>query len=87
MIDGGTTTLQMCPHLDGLDLQVLTKRLSQLQADSEKKKSHLSEYDRSGKGLGAHTHATRAATAPHAARLRLPRRSALALTAGAARPR
>ena len=24
MIDGGSTTLQMCPHLDGLSLQVLT---------------------------------------------------------------
>ena len=27
MIDGGTTTLQMCPYLDGLDLQVLTNSL------------------------------------------------------------
>ena len=27
MVDGGTTTLQMCPHLDGLDLQVLTNSL------------------------------------------------------------
>lgn len=27
MIDGGTTTLQMCPHLDGLDCQVLTNSL------------------------------------------------------------
>lgn len=27
MIDGGTTTLQMCQHLDGLDLQVLTNSL------------------------------------------------------------
>lgn len=27
MLDGGTTTLQMCPHLDGLDLQVLTNSL------------------------------------------------------------
>ena len=27
MIDGGSTTLQMCPHLDGLDLQVLTNSL------------------------------------------------------------
>lgn len=27
MIDGGTTTLQMCPHLAGLDLQVLTNSL------------------------------------------------------------
>lgn len=27
MIDGGTTTLQMCPHLDGLCLQVLTNSL------------------------------------------------------------
>jgi DeoR family ulaG and ulaABCDEF operon transcriptional repressor len=27
MIDGGTTTLQMCPHLAGLDLQVLTGSL------------------------------------------------------------
>lgn len=27
MLDGGTTTLQMCPHLDGLGLQVLTNSL------------------------------------------------------------
>lgn len=27
MIDGGSTTLQMCPYLDGLDLQVLTNSL------------------------------------------------------------
>jgi DeoR family ulaG and ulaABCDEF operon transcriptional repressor len=27
MIDGGTTTLQMCPHLAGLDLQILTNSL------------------------------------------------------------
>lgn len=27
MIDGGTTTLQMCPHLERLDLQVLTNSL------------------------------------------------------------
>jgi DeoR family ulaG and ulaABCDEF operon transcriptional repressor len=27
MIDGGTTTLQMCPHLAGLGLQVLTNSL------------------------------------------------------------
>jgi DeoR family ulaG and ulaABCDEF operon transcriptional repressor len=27
MMDGGTTTLQMCPHLAGLDLQVLTNSL------------------------------------------------------------
>ena len=27
MIDGGSTTLQMCPHLAGLDLQVLTNSL------------------------------------------------------------
>src|ERR1700755_2045071 len=27
MIDGGSTTLQMCPHLAGLDLQVLTHSL------------------------------------------------------------
>lgn len=27
MIDGGSTTLQMCPHLSGLDLQVLTNSL------------------------------------------------------------
>jgi DeoR family transcriptional regulator, ulaG and ulaABCDEF operon transcriptional repressor len=27
MVDGGTTTLQMCPHLEGLDLQVLTNSL------------------------------------------------------------
>eukprot|EP00793_Prasinoderma_coloniale_P004296 PRCOL_00000056-RA len=28
------------------DLQVLTKRLSQLQAESDKKRAHLLEYDR-----------------------------------------
>jgi len=27
MIDGGTTTLQMCPHIGGLDLSVLTNSL------------------------------------------------------------
>jgi DeoR family ulaG and ulaABCDEF operon transcriptional repressor len=27
MLDGGTTTLQMCPHLEGLGLQVLTNSL------------------------------------------------------------
>eukprot|EP01037_Dinobryon_pediforme_P006405 gene6405-6471_t len=27
MIDGGTTTLQICPHLDGLDCQILTNSL------------------------------------------------------------
>jgi DeoR family ulaG and ulaABCDEF operon transcriptional repressor len=27
MVDGGTTTFQMCPHLEGLDLQVLTNSL------------------------------------------------------------
>lgn len=27
MIDGGSTTLMMCPHLEGLDLQVLTNSL------------------------------------------------------------
>lgn len=27
MIDGGSTTLQMCPHLSGLELQVLTNSL------------------------------------------------------------
>lgn len=27
MIDGGSTTLQMCPHLEGLSLQVLTNSL------------------------------------------------------------
>ena len=27
MIDGGTTTFQMCPHLEGLELQVLTNSL------------------------------------------------------------
>ncbi|MBV1686697.1 DeoR/GlpR family DNA-binding transcription regulator [Novosphingobium sp. G106] len=32
MIDGGTTTLQMCPHLDGLDLQVLTNSLHIIEA-------------------------------------------------------
>jgi DeoR family ulaG and ulaABCDEF operon transcriptional repressor len=32
MIDGGTTTLQMCPHLAGLDLQVLTNSLHVVNA-------------------------------------------------------
>jgi len=32
MIDGGTTTLQMCPHLAGLDLQVLTNSLHIVEA-------------------------------------------------------
>lgn len=32
MIDGGTTTLQMCPHLEGLDLQVLTNSLHIIDA-------------------------------------------------------
>jgi DeoR family ulaG and ulaABCDEF operon transcriptional repressor len=32
MIDGGTTTLQMCPHLAGLDLQVLTNSLHLVNA-------------------------------------------------------
>ena len=32
MIDGGTTTLQMCPHLAGLNLQVLTNSLHIVQA-------------------------------------------------------
>ena len=27
MLDGGSTTLQMCPHLDGLNLQVMTNSL------------------------------------------------------------
>ena len=32
MIDGGTTTLQMCPHLAGLGLQVLTNSLHIINA-------------------------------------------------------
>ena len=32
MIDGGTTTLQMCPHLAGLALQVLTNSLHIVEA-------------------------------------------------------
>jgi DeoR family ulaG and ulaABCDEF operon transcriptional repressor len=32
MIDGGSTTLQMCPHLAGLDLQVLTNSLHIIDA-------------------------------------------------------
>lgn len=32
MIDGGTTTLQMCPHLAGLDCQVLTNSLHIVEA-------------------------------------------------------
>lgn len=32
MIDGGSTTLQMCPHLEGLNLQVLTNSLHIVEA-------------------------------------------------------
>jgi DeoR family transcriptional regulator, ulaG and ulaABCDEF operon transcriptional repressor len=32
MIDGGSTTLQMCPHLNGLNLQVLTNSLHVVSA-------------------------------------------------------
>lgn len=32
MLDGGTTTLQMCPHLKGLGLQVLTNSLHIVEA-------------------------------------------------------
>jgi len=32
MIDGGSTTLQMCPHLEGLNLQVLTNSLHVVSA-------------------------------------------------------
>ena len=32
MIDGGTTTFQMCPHLEGLNLQVLTNSLYIVEA-------------------------------------------------------
>jgi len=32
MMDGGTTTLQMCPHLEGLNLQVLTNSLHIVEA-------------------------------------------------------
>jgi DeoR family ulaG and ulaABCDEF operon transcriptional repressor len=32
MVDGGTTTLQMCPHLAGLDCQVLTNSLHIINA-------------------------------------------------------
>jgi DeoR family ulaG and ulaABCDEF operon transcriptional repressor len=32
MIDGGSTTLQMCPHLEGLELQVLTNSLHVVSA-------------------------------------------------------
>ncbi len=32
IIDGGSTTLQMCPHLDGLDLQVLSNSLHIIDA-------------------------------------------------------
>lgn len=32
MIDGGSTTLQMCPHLEGLNLQVLTNSLHIISA-------------------------------------------------------
>ncbi|MCP3730259.1 DeoR/GlpR family DNA-binding transcription regulator [Sphingomonas sp. MG17] len=32
MIDGGTTTFQMCAHLDGLELQVLTSSLNIVNA-------------------------------------------------------
>jgi DeoR family ulaG and ulaABCDEF operon transcriptional repressor len=32
MIDGGSTTLQMCPHLNGMNLQVLTNSLHIINA-------------------------------------------------------
>jgi DeoR family transcriptional regulator, ulaG and ulaABCDEF operon transcriptional repressor len=33
IIDGGSTTLQMCPHLEGLELQVVTILLSPFEDD------------------------------------------------------
>lgn len=41
MIDGGTTTLQMCPHLEGLDLQVLTNSLHIVNALLPQKGTHI----------------------------------------------
>ena len=41
MIDGGTTTLQMCPHLAGLDLQVLTNSLHIVDALLPQKGTHI----------------------------------------------
>ncbi len=41
MIDGGTTTLQMCPHLAGLDCQVLTNSLHIVNALLRQKGTRL----------------------------------------------
>ena len=41
MIDGGTTTLQMCPHLAGLNLQVLTNSLHIVNALLPQAGTHL----------------------------------------------
>jgi DeoR family ulaG and ulaABCDEF operon transcriptional repressor len=41
IIDGGTTTLQMCPHLEGLELQVVTNSLHIVSALSRQAKTRL----------------------------------------------
>jgi DeoR family ulaG and ulaABCDEF operon transcriptional repressor len=42
IIDGGSTTLQMCPHLDGLGLQVLTNSLHIVSALMPQKRTQIS---------------------------------------------
>jgi DeoR/GlpR family transcriptional regulator of sugar metabolism len=41
IIDGGSTTLQMCPHLDGLELQVVTNSLHIVSALVPQSKTRL----------------------------------------------
>lgn len=41
IIDGGSTTLQMCPHLDGLGLQVLTNSLHIVSALLPQATTHI----------------------------------------------
>jgi DeoR family transcriptional regulator, ulaG and ulaABCDEF operon transcriptional repressor len=41
IIDGGTTTLQMCPHLGGLELQVVTNSLHIVTALSRQPKTRI----------------------------------------------
>jgi DeoR family transcriptional regulator, ulaG and ulaABCDEF operon transcriptional repressor len=42
IIDGGSTTLQMCSHIDGLDLQVLTNSLHIVEALLEQPRTKVS---------------------------------------------
>jgi DeoR family ulaG and ulaABCDEF operon transcriptional repressor len=41
VIDGGSTTLQMCPHLEGLELQVVTNSLHIVSALLRQKKTRV----------------------------------------------